>query len=82
MKLRFAFLPFALLGLLSAGNLRPERQSAGQDMKDAGNKTTSAVKKGTKKSTKAVKKGAHKSAAETEKGADKLKDKTSDTTSH
>jgi hypothetical protein len=81
MKIRYALLPFALIALLSAGNLRPEPQSAGQDLKDAGKKTTSAVKKGTTKSTKAVKKGTHKGAAETEKGADKLKDKTTDTTS-
>ncbi len=81
MKLRYALLPLALAGLLSAGNFRPEPQSAGQDMKDAGKKTTSAVKKGTTKSTKAVKKGTNKAAAETEKGAGKMKDKT-DTTSH
>lgn len=82
MKLRYALLPFALAGLLSAGNLRSEPQSAGQDMKDAGKKTTSGVKKGTTKSTKAVKKGANKAADETEKGAGKMKDKTSDTASH
>lgn len=92
MKLRYAVLPLALLSLLSGGNLLPEPQSAGQDLKDAGKKTTSGVKKGTTKSTKAVKKGANKTvegtekgankAAEgTEKGAGKVRDKTSDTTS-
>ena len=80
MKLRYALLPCALAGLLSAGNALAQ-QSAGQDMKDAGKNTTSAVKKGTKKSTKAVKKGTNKAAGETEKGADKVKDKTSDTIS-
>lgn len=79
MKLHYALLPFALAGLLSAGNFLPSPQSAGQDMKDAGQKTTSAVKKGTKKTTKAVKKGANKTAEKTEQGADKMKDKTSDT---
>jgi hypothetical protein len=93
MKVLYALLPFALAGMLSAATLVPEPQSAGQDLKDAGKKTTSAVKKGTTKSTsavkdgttkstKAVKKGAHKAAEGTEKGADKVKDKTTDTTSH
>jgi len=82
MKLRYALVALALSGLLSAGNLRPQAQSAGEDLKDAGKKTTSAVKKGTTKSTKAVKKGANKAAAGTEKGADKVKDKTTDTTTH
>jgi hypothetical protein len=70
------------MSLLSAGSLRPEPQSAGQDMKDAGKKTTSAVKKGTTKSTRAVKKASNKAADETEKGANKMKHKTSDTDSH
>ncbi len=66
------------------------KQTVGQDAKDAGQKTTSAVKKGavktkngvTKGATAAghgVKKGAHAAAAETEKGADKVKDKTTST---
>jgi len=79
MKLRQVFLSFALMSLLSTAGLAFAPQSAGQD-KDAGKKTTSAVKKGTTKSTKAVKKGTNKAADETEKGAGKVKDKT-DTTS-
>jgi hypothetical protein len=83
MKSRHLFTPFAFIGLLSAvGLLSANPQSAGQDMKDAGKNTTSAVKKGTTKSTKAVKKGANKAADETEKGAGKAKNKTTDTTSH
>ena len=80
MKLRQVVLSFALIGLLSTAGFAFAPQSAGQDMKDAGKKTTSAVKKGTTKSTKAVKKGTNKAADETEKGAGKVKDKT-DTTS-
>ncbi len=82
MKLHYLIVPFAFVGLLSAAGLSPEQQSAGQDLKDAGKNTTSAVKKGTTKSTKAVKKGTHKAAHATEKGAGKVTDKTSDTTSH
>jgi len=80
MKLHYLVVPFAFMGLLSAAGLSQE-QSAGQDLKDAGKNTTSAVKKGTTKSTKAVKKGTHKAAKETEKGVGKVTDKTSDTTS-
>lgn len=79
MKLRYLPISLIFIGVLPAAGLHPDPQSAGQDMKDAGNKTTSAVKKGTKKSTKAVKKGANKAADETEKGANKMKHKTSDT---
>ena len=82
MKLRCLVVPFALVGLLSTAGLSLAQQSAGQDMKDAGKNTTSAVKKGATTSTKAVKKGTHKAAKETEKGADKVGDKTKDTTSH
>lgn len=82
MKLRYLVLPFTLVGLLSAATLAAAPQSAGEDLKDAGKKTTSAVKKGTKKSTKAVKKGANKAAEGTEKGANKVKDKTTDTSTH
>jgi hypothetical protein len=82
MKLHYLVVPFALAGLLSAAGLSPAQQSAGQDLKDAGKNTTSAVKKGTTKSTKAVKKGTNKAAHATEKGAGKVTDKTSDTTSH
>ncbi len=52
------------------------QQSAGQDMKDAGNSTKDATKKAYKKSKKGVKKGAHKTAKATENGADKVKDST------
>ncbi|MFL6416240.1 MAG: hypothetical protein ACJ74Y_11310 [Bryobacteraceae bacterium] len=82
MKLRYALLSLTVLGLLSAGTLAAAPQSAGQDMKDAGKKTTSAVKKGTTKSTRAAKKGTHKAADETEKGVDKVKDKTTNTSTH
>jgi hypothetical protein len=81
MKLRYLFLSSALMASLSGSGLLANPQSAGQDLKDAGKKTTSAVKKGTTKSTRAVKKGTNKAAEKTEKGADKVKDKT-DTTSH
>jgi len=83
---------FLSISLFVAGSLficafpQNSSQSAGQDMKDAGNdakhaavKTGHAAKKGATKSTHAVKKGAHKVAAESEKGAQNVKEKTADT---
>ena len=58
-------------------------QSAGQDMKDAGNATKSAgqdvghaTKTTAKKTKRGVKKGTHKAAHKTRQGASKVEDKT------
>ena len=55
------FLSLALIAG-SAYALPVHQQSAGQDMKDAGNSTKDATKKTYKKSKKGVKKGANKTA--------------------
>lgn len=81
------------LALLVGGSLcapvfaQDNDKSVGQDLKDAGSKSTKATKKGAVKTKDGVvkgatatghgvKKGTNKAASETEKGADKLKDKT------
>lgn len=74
-----------LLSLLLTGSLAltagqtDTNKSAGQDLKDAGQNTTSAVKKGAKKTGRGIKKGANKTAGAAEKGADKVKEKTTST---
>jgi putative membrane protein len=56
-------------------------QSVGQDLKDAGENTTDAVKKGAQKTGHAMKKATHKAASGIEDGAEKVKEKTSSTSS-
>lgn len=65
---------FAALTL--AGTMSLYAQSAGDDIKEAGKKTTSATKKAGKKTTSATKKGVSKAAEGTEKGAKAVKNKT------
>ena len=69
--------------LVLAGSLlgAAPRQTVGDDMKDAGKKTTGAVKTGARKTKNGVKKGVNKSASATEKGAKSVKHKTTGTSS-
>lgn len=68
-------LPMLAIAAVSAYTL-PAQQSAGQDMKDAGNSTKDASKKVYGKLKKGFKKGVHKTASATAHGANKVKEKT------
>jgi len=70
-----ALLPLLALAAISSYAL-PIQQSAGQDMKDAGNSTKDASKKVYGKRKRGFKKGVHKTASATAHGANKVKDKT------
>ena len=74
--LSLSFLLASTLALLAA---QPAQQTVGGDLKDAGKKTTSAVKTGARKTKNGIKKGTHKTAAATAKGADAVKNKTTST---
>ena len=77
MRTKVISLVFLMVGSLTLA-ARPV-QTVGSDLKDAGQKTTGAVKTGATKSTKAVKKGTHRAAAATAKGANSVKNKTTGT---
>lgn len=72
-------LSFLLAGSMALSAAQPGQQTIGGDLKDAGKKTTGAVKTGARKTKHGVVKGTHKTAAATAKGADAVKNKTTGT---
>ncbi len=77
MNRKALLLSFVLAGTM--GLSAAQQGSVGGDLKDAGKKTTGAVKTGARKTKHGVVKGTHKAASATAKGANAVKNKTTGT---